>query len=319
MQTFNAYGPVYAPHVLGRAERFAEAIERDPCDVIQLQEVWANDHFRLLFDELTPFQYLERFPQNELENAPGSRKVGLASFLRAPNPPEREQLYFYEINNHDGILDDIREIFRVGKGIHLQDVTLSTGIKVSLLNTHTHPLNEAIRVAQMAELILFVWDNVKNENDPLIFTGDFNATPSSLEMRMVRDALGLRDSFADANQGYRKSDCTLCLDNPHGFQRDNRVIDYVLYRAGNEKMVPVKSIVNLRGNGGDTLSDHYGVRTIFEITDEAEIEQDSRERRDRALKTIAEAHSLIVKEEKDYFTHTLERLDEISARLRAEP
>src|SRR3989344_2873992 len=45
-QTFNVYGPIYASKVEQRIKAASGAVQKEPCDAIQLQELWLPQSYR---------------------------------------------------------------------------------------------------------------------------------------------------------------------------------------------------------------------------------------------------------------------------------
>ncbi len=304
VQTFNAYGPAYAKDVGGRTQRLAEIIssENPACDLIQFQELWTDGQLKILERGLQGRQVL---PARIL--APKKEKVGLVSVSPgAWGLSQPSSLHLYEVNNEGGILDRIRRTFKVEKGFHQNNFSTPEGFSIQTLNTHTHPTDQAVRLAQVLELVEWGWENF-DFHRPLLVTGDFNATPDSLEIRLLTKLLGLTDSYGEMNGGYRDNECTICRRNPIGWTFDDRVVDYVFYRPGADLALrPVRSEMNW--DLADPLSDHKGIRTWFEwdlITRRQPVKPSSEE----ALALLNEAERRLLQDNDDFLASTFQRIE----------
>lgn len=265
VQTFNAYGPAYARNLYGRTVGLIESMQSDPCDVLQLQEAWQPRHYDQLAEGLSGMHGLRP------DAIRGDRlKTGLASFSSRNITSVANKVF--SVNNVGGFLDWIRGIGRVEKGFSAA-LAEAGETSVLLLNTHTHPQLDTVRLSQFLELTEYVL-TVAPLTQPLVLTGDFNATPASLEYALLRDLLLLKDAYAETS-GYADDTCTYCERNPLGWGGGDRVIDFVLYRTlGTNSLKAERARINLESWEDLTLSDHYGVRAYFDLAPAAEAKVD---------------------------------------------
>lgn len=315
VQTFNVYGPAYASQVSDRLDRLAETLLREPCDAIQLQELWKENHYAQFVADMSP----ARMAAFRADDARADRNItGLATLTRGSILRAHSALY--AVNNEDGLLDWIRDLSGVEKGFTILEARFDhLETPVLLVNTHTHPMDEAIRVAQMIELVSAVY--ATGNDAPLLFTADLNATPDSLDVELVKKLLLLEDAYLAAGNSYAGI-CTYCGDNPLSWSRKDRVIDYVFYRSSPTFAWHVESAeVNLKGDAYGALSDHYGVRSYlsWEARPEALLEPDSdlvRSRKTDAILVLRKAISILARQRDSAFAPILQKARELEAMFR---
>lgn len=264
-QSFNVYGPAYASSVESRVVRTAKTFLQQPCEVIQLQELWREQTYRTFRDTMGPAR-MKIYHADELRS--DDKKIGLASAIAGDVKAATSRLF--RVNNEDGVLDSIRDLTGVEKGYTVMLAEVKNGSKnappVYYVNLHTHPKNPAIRLAQMTQLLQDIFKNPKMADHPIVLTGDVNAKPDSAELGLLRDVLVLRDSYIEANKSYG-SICTYCADNPLSWDNDSRVIDFVLLGNSSQYVLSTASSeINLKGERNAPLSDHYGVKSMINIT-----------------------------------------------------
>lgn len=260
-QSFNVYGPAYASSVESRVVRTAKTFLQQPCEVIQLQELWREQTYRTFRDTMGPAR-MKIYHADELRS--DDKKIGLASAIAGDVKAATSRLF--RVNNEDGVLDSIRDLTGVEKGYTVMLAQVKNAPPVYYVNLHTHPKNPAIRLAQMTQLLQDIFKNPKMADHPIVLTGDVNAKPDSAELGLLRDVLVLRDSYIEANKSYG-SICTYCADNPLSWDNDSRVIDFVLLGNSSQYVLSTASSeINLKGDRNAPLSDHYGVKSMINIT-----------------------------------------------------
>jgi hypothetical protein len=297
VQTFNAYGPAYSSNIPGRTKAWGDDLAEDPCAIVQAQEVWSTAHFDLASETMSkslPQMSAVHFDHRQV---PYEGKAGLALFT---NHVIADSSFESFAVNRDGLLDDIRSALGVIKGMGLSHVRLRTetspGVtsesatidhEINLLNLHTHPSSQGVRMAQMTQL-LAQYDRMLPLRRPLIVTGDFNFEPAAVEYALLRDVMLLQDSYVAANGPYSGEECTYCAVNPHHWGGGDRVIDYIWYRNARHKALNARhSFINLLGTPSLTPSDHYGLRTLFDLEDRSSYRDDPAANNGRRLKAIA--------------------------------
>jgi endonuclease/exonuclease/phosphatase family metal-dependent hydrolase len=301
VQTFNVYGPAYASGVNYRLSRLAEEIVKDPCAATQFQEFWRQSQYETFKQELEP----ARLALVRADEVRGDEAMtGLASAFQGSVLEARAQLF--RVNNQNGVLDWVRDLSGVQKGFTALEVKLDNGPLALFVNLHTHPTDEVVRVAQIAQLAYFLLTDEEAKNLPLILTGDLNATPAGPEIAILENVLLLRDSYLEANGAYGET-CTYCSENPLSWSWENRVIDFVLVRNSPTLALSARaSEVNLRGEKYDPLSDHFGVRSVLSWGDrEASLlrpEDPAYEARvGQAQLTIARVEKILGQRDEPYF------------------
>ncbi len=313
VQTFNVYATPYATYVPLRLDWMSQELNQNPCEAVQFQELWQESDYERVADHLQKGRYLSLWADNFRYGFDG-QKIGLASaflgnILRAKS-------VLFQVNNEDGLLDWVRDNFNVQKGFSYVEAKLDNGLRALFLNLHTHPNSEAIRLAQIVQLIDFVEKNPNNL--PLVLTGDLNAPPISLELDLLRDLLLLRDSFVEANGPYEGSNyslCTYCSENAFSWSSQDQIIDYVLIRNGTQLAWSVeKSEINLKGNEMMPYSDHYGVRSHLawqERTESVLNRKDKivQDRISHALNAVYRTRQLLLGEHDEIFKDALDTLE----------
>ncbi|NUM88567.1 MAG: endonuclease/exonuclease/phosphatase family protein [Bdellovibrionales bacterium] len=311
VQTFNAYGTAYAKDVHLRIPRLVDLVrgEKPACDLIQLQEVWMDGQVEALEEGLSDRRVI---PARKL--APKNEKVGLVT-ISPLTILANQHLSLFEVNNEGGVLDKIRRSLKVEKGFHRVDLTDPSGETIQTVNTHTHPTDQAIRVAQMLQLVEWGWNNL-DFSRPIVATGDFNAVPGSLEVRLLTRLLGLSDSYEEFQGGYRAGECTICRENPIGWTTDDRVVDYVFWRNGVRfSLRPLRSEMNWEMAEGEPLSDHKGIRTRFEVLRQPVVPAAAAGGQE-AIALLEEAEALLRAENEDYLNGALERVERLKTLFR---
>ena len=227
VQTFNVYATAYAGKKAERLSRLADELTNQPCDSIQFQELWqAADYRRFSTDFARAQMKLVQADSLRTDKA----MIGLVSAFHGE--VGRAYSEIYRINNEDGVLDWFRGLTGVQKGLSALEAKLESGPSVLFVNTHTHPTNEAIRAAQMVQLIDATLIRSPGAADlPVVFTADLNATPDSLELALLRNVLLLRDAYLETHDNTYGDLCTYCESNPLSWGGGNRVIDFTLFRS----------------------------------------------------------------------------------------
>jgi endonuclease/exonuclease/phosphatase family metal-dependent hydrolase len=122
-----------------------------------------------------------------------------------------------------------------------------------------------VRIAQLVELAQYL-QNPLIRDEPVVIAGDFNFEPDSLEYAFMTKILGLSDGFKDFHSDHK---CTHCRNNKYSMTSKSRWLDYIFYRSGTRHNLSVSdSRFIFAGNGhGPVVSDHYGLKTTFVLTE----------------------------------------------------
>jgi hypothetical protein len=262
VQTFNAYGPLYGMNLELRTDFLLQVIKKQgACSFFNLQEVWFDSHYEQLALTLAANQDFFGIYANDLSSQ--GKTLGLASFIEGKEMSSGIHIYQ---NNKDGFLDWFRQMSGVGKAVAWAKVkTPFSDSPFIIANTHLHPTSETMRIAQILELIQELLE-AQEPDAPMIISGDFNSEPNSLEIKLLHDVLGMRDSYLGVHKAYAEDDCTYCAENTLSWDGSNRVIDFILYRSSlKEQLIPTSSNVNIKSHYGQYLSDHFGLRSYFSL------------------------------------------------------
>ena len=263
LQSFNAYGPSYARNLKQRTDTVGDYLQLNPCQIIQLQEVWTESHHDWAMTAIQrslPFLSSVRF--DHFQN-PSAGSSGLSTFTSEIITDQ--QFEAFRVNS-DGLLDNIREIFGVIKGIGSSVITIraNESARINLLNVHLHPTSQQVRLTQIIQLIERVESILETSDDPIMITGDFNFTPDSAEYGLLKNVLRLSDTYVEANGPYTKDTCTYCASNPHHWPGVTGVIDYIWSLSRPKiRILSKKSLFNMHGLLGVVPSDHLGIRSYI--------------------------------------------------------
>lgn len=318
VQTFNVYGPAYASNVEGRLVRTAEELVRGPCEATQFQELWREVNYQTFIQALSPSR-LAFIRADEIRTG-DEAMTGLASGFSGQVLGASSELF--AVNNKGGFFDKIRDLTGVQKGFTLIEAKVDHAPLALYVNLHTHPDEEAIRIAQISQLVLAVANRTSSGELPLILNGDLNATPNSLEVALLSDVLLLRDSYIEANGEYGTT-CTYCAANPLSWSNEDRVIDFVLARSSpSVELKAIKSEVNLQGPANDPLSDHYGVRSQLAWADRNDEPLAAEDplvlaRFARAAATVKRAKKILSAKSGRGFQEFAAKLDQLEGELKA--
>lgn len=252
LQSFNGYGPAYAPKVEARTERFTREIVSQGCEVVQLQEIWNSNQIQTLV-RLARQSYGIYAPNSEV-------KFGLMNLVQFQTT-QKPEAYLFHHNDDGGLLDGGREIFGVQKGWTFQRLLIpEIGSELDFLNLHLHPASEAVRMAQLFEILQ--WRLQQKDRRPLVISGDFNMDPLSAEYFFAVTAFKLKDPVMEKWGRYPLNFCTYCSSNPLSWLNEDKVFDYVFFSQG----APLKTqdlFVDLMGTPKEPFSDHFGLRVVF--------------------------------------------------------
>jgi endonuclease/exonuclease/phosphatase family metal-dependent hydrolase len=304
VQTFNVYGPAYASSVNHRISLLADEVIASPCDSYQFQELWKEDQFEILDRQLEPRKFALLWADDIRQDG---KMIGLGSAFQGSIAWAKSDIF--TVNNNDGLGDWIRGTWGVEKGFTLMQVKLDNAPPALFVNTHTHPSNSSIRIAQIVQLIQTM--AAQKESLPTILTGDFNATPDSVEWKLIKDVANMRDSFLEKNKSYNDI-CTYCGDNPLSWSSEDRVIDFVFLRNSKQFDLEVKSSeVNLKGEDKNSpLSDHFGVQSVFSWSPKTQADVESLENLEEKLVSAAAAthQALLTLEDSNEYAPTFQIL-----------
>lgn len=265
-QTFNTYGPFYAPHKSARTEETLRLLQREgACDAYLFQEAWIESHSRRLQEGMARiYPGMRTYQFDELRR--DDKKSGITLSTRDEEFRSGSRLFSW---NQDSLLDQFRKTLSVEKGFGYVEVLRpeqGEGAGILWINLHLHPSSERVRISQILELGDFLLSEA-DLSHPFVIGGDFNAEPGSLESRVLRDVFQLADAYLTKNGSYAPGFCTYCGDNPLSWSPGkNKILDYIYYRSGARvQLWPNAVRTNMIALPDRTISDHYGVRVRFDV------------------------------------------------------
>jgi endonuclease/exonuclease/phosphatase family metal-dependent hydrolase len=307
IQTFNTYGPMYAPNITSRSEALSKEILSAPCDIVHFQEVWNSGQQNVLVSNLQPAFNISA-PNMDL-------KIGLMALTKGQIT--YTDVYTFVMNS-DSFMDSLKDVLGVKKGFMNMVVQLP-GLNTPVLatNVHTHPMSGSVRLAQVLDI--YQW-RLRNLDYPWVITGDFNFTADSFEWKFFKALLGVHD-VQEETVGYN-GQCTFCgTQNPLSDEKGNWILDYIfvsnITKGMNWKWQLEGSEINLRGGQRSPLSDHYGLRAQVKLqqgtpaTDWKTIP----ERAKAVQNMIATAHKHLQAAGNSDYDYYIELLEKMSAQI----
>ncbi|MFP5519059.1 MAG: endonuclease/exonuclease/phosphatase family protein [Bdellovibrionia bacterium] len=249
IQNFNAYGPIYARSVSARSQVVVEELRKEQCDIIQLQEVW-ND---------STIDIYERGLKSHYQIATPNRKSRIGVMTAHRLDAKEEWTYSFRVNSDQGIFDRVRSVANVKKAFHIIETQIDDE-RFYLVNTHLHPSSSAVRVTQVVDL--YSWYKLAKPG-VIILSGDFNADPASVELRLLKHLLQLEDLGEKYYGGrYPAHYCTYCAENPLGWLSEDKIFDYIFASKSfaNSQWRISNFTQNLKTKNEMYLSDHYGIK-----------------------------------------------------------
>lgn len=255
VQTFNLYGPVYAPFVKTRTRLALQHLKAraQKCDSLHFQEVWTAEHLQYFKQQAV--QYIEQPSIIAAdEDRSDSYSTGLVSIHTKPTEAVESARF---TSNESGPTDWLRSALGVAKGYLITSVD-----GVVYINSHLHHWDAGVRLAQLVQLSK-VLETDAYRDQPILWMGDFNFEEGSIEYKFVTTVLGFKDGYRQLNQG---DGCTHCVSNFLSLSLKNRRIDYVFFRDGREiELLPLKAeILYTPDDLGFSISDHYGLEVSFQ-------------------------------------------------------
>lgn len=260
IQTFNAYGPAYSRDLEKRTVVVGEELSASPCGIVQMQEVWSDTHHNWMMHALAESMFSLSSVRFDNFQRPQIGQSGLATFTT--EILSSQSFAPFQVNT-DGLMDNVRELLGVIKGIGSSMITIrqNEDQKIRLMNVHLHPTSQRVRIAQVVQLLEAFFKYYPSK-DPLVITGDFNFQPASTEYNLLQSVTRLTDAYVATNGPYATDTCTYCENNVHHWPGHRGVLDYIWSRRGqNHSVTHQKTFVNLYGLNGVTPSDHFGLRS----------------------------------------------------------
>lgn len=307
LQSFNAYGPVYAPAISTRTELMIEDLKKQDCDFVQLQEVWNSGQIH---------QVKNAFLDKEVYSPNEQSKIGIMGIYNSDLL--KTEFHFFRVNTDNGFLDQIRKLFSVRKAFSVVETLNPENFEpIFLINAHLHPQSQKVRLAQILDFL--IW-RMNHPDRKVVLSGDFNFSPESFERYFLMYLLGAHDAYETIYRKYEKNFCTYCSRNPRSWLDKDHVFDYVFYSNISTQASSLWASefqLNLKGSKDFPLSDHYGIKTQLNSLpwvlsyDEEYLEA----RRIYALKLLVQAERLISKESTEEYRYYFKLVRSLRSQL----
>ena len=268
VQTLNTYGMVYSNNLEERHEQILKFLRQYSCDIILLQEVWQDDHYQDLVQLSQDINMKSIYFKKPYDN----KRSGLAGLFKG-GVQNSDMVYFPPAVGSG--LNFLYEFFKlIDKGFGVAQVNVPQLKKNSFLvfNFHLNHISQRERVSQL--LLYLRW--ILESPDPdraIIAGGDFNFEPSSLEFRIVKRLLRFKDPYEQVGKNLK---CThFCKDTDYNWLKfflGESIKDYIFFKSSSEiSFEPLDISIFPKTYNGVALSDHFGLRAIFQINVSSEM------------------------------------------------
>ena len=300
VQTLNTYGVFYAGNLTERHRQTLHFLRDNACDINLLQEVVDKDHY----DNLSKLSSELNMTSVYFGRADDNKNSGLVGVFKG-SLVNVDIEYFPVVQNE--VFNFVYQSFQsVDKGFgvvqfHHPQLHKNT---LLVLNLHLDHISQQTRVRQ----ILFILERILHQPDwwdtLLIVGGDLNFSPESLEFNMMEHLLRLKDPYEEIN---KERFCThWCEDSSYDILNTlfgGQVRDYILFKPSSRMSIhPVDIDVFPKKYNGINLSDHYGVRAVFNfesISDSRENENNLLEEKVADFKRVLKNVKLVLGDDGD--------------------
>ena len=263
VQTLNTYGMFYSNNLEERHQKTLSFLRQYECDIILLQEVWQDDHYRnleRLSQDINMKSIYFRKPND-------NKKSGLVGLFKG-QVQDSDVFYFPSVVRSG--LDFLYDIFKaIDKGFGMAQVSAPWTVQDSFLvfNFHLDHTSQRERVSQLLLYLKRLLENSYSDQVIIIAGGDFNFDPSSIEFRMMTKLLQFKDPY---EQIRKNRECThLCKDGGYNFLNfflGEGIKDYIFFRSSSQIDFEPQDIFIFPKDYNDVfLSDHFGLRAIFHL------------------------------------------------------
>ncbi|XP_051853478.1 sphingomyelin phosphodiesterase 2 [Antechinus flavipes] len=266
--------PYKSKHRQVRLQYLGDLLNQKNFDLALLQEVWSERDFESLRQKLLPnYTWAHYFRSGFI----GS---GLCVFSKHPIQEIFQHTYSlngypYKIHHGDWFC---------GKAVGMLVLEIC-GILVNVYVTHLHAEYNrehdyylAHRVAQAWELAQFI-HHTSRKADVILLCGDLNSHPGDIGYRLIREWIGLEDSYLETQdfQGCEEGSTMVpnnCFVNPREMEHFPRGvrIDYILFKAVSGFRITCETFTTTTGSGPDNtsgrsipLSDHEALMATLSI------------------------------------------------------
>ena len=240
VQTLNIYSPFYAENRRQRETAILKFLEEHNSDIIFFQEVWFEYHYKNM-EKVSQFIGMNSIGYDVL--AENEKQSGLVTIVKGDI--HKKEIHFFPLGTD--LYDVFYGFFDINKGFGIAHIVHPKFPNTPFwaVNTHLHHLSQNIRLLQLVHYLKWFL-NRKILQDPIIFAGDFNFEPDSLEFEMLQHVFRFEEPQSYLGLNYS---CTLCEENRHyiGYQLSKalfmdyeRTTDYVFFRSSPNMQLVIK-------------------------------------------------------------------------------
>ena len=302
IQTLNTYLPYYAGHNKHRISGILKLLKRDGSDITFFQEVWIKRFHINIRETFIPMGQTVIIYDTVAKN---TRSSGLVTIVKGKT--HKQEMHFFPFGRdlYDSYL---YEPLNINKGFGIAYITHPKFPNTPFwaINIHLHHYNQETRLLQMIHYLKWFLNQTVLQ-DPIIFAGDFNFEPDSLEFEMTQHIFRFKEPQSYLGLAYS---CTfLCKDNVSGIGYILNTLsinygstsDYIFFRSSpRTKLIPKNFRVFPKKYNGVFLSDHYGLKTDITFKNNPKSQQpvsekELEERIRRFSQTLDKVQSLLSK------------------------
>ena len=267
IQTLNTYLTHYAGQNERRGSSILKLLKQDGSDITFFQEVWLK-YFYTNMKKVSQLIGLKTIIYDVV--AKNTKSSGLVTIVKGDI--HKQEMHFFPFGRDwsDSYLYkplSINKGFGIAYIIHpkFPDTPFWT------INTHLHHYNQKTRLLQLVHYLKWLLNRAILQ-DPIIFAGDFNFEPDSLEFEMVQNMFRFKEPQSYLGLDY--SCTTFCRDNKHSVghilskvsANYEKTTDYIFFKSSPKvKLVPKNFRVFPKKYNGVFLSDHYGLKTDIQF------------------------------------------------------
>ena len=266
VQTLNTYGPFYSENRKNRKNSISLFLKNESCDINFFQEVWLEEDYQKLKQASQSIDLNSVHHDFSLNY---KKRSGLMTL--AKGDILKKEFYIFPLG--DDWIGRIYNLLNINKGFGVVYTNLSKAPNTPLIavNVHLHHLSQKARLLQLIYYLKWFL-NQSVLKHPVIFAGDFNFEPHSLEFEIIKYIFRFKEPQSLLNLPYH---CTMCPEN-NAFISYNlsqlflmgyeKTVDYIFFRSSPTiRLTPKSFSVFPKKYNGVFLSDHYGVKAEIEF------------------------------------------------------
>jgi len=262
VQTLNTYGMFYSDNLEKRHQQTLSFLRQHDCDVVLLQEVWQDEHYKNLVQLSQDINMKSIYFKKPYDD----RKSGLVGLFKGR--VQSSDIFYFPpaVESGLGIINSWFTIIDKGFGIAQIRFPMERQDSFLVFNFHLNHISKVERVNQLLLYLKWILENSYTDQ-AIIAGGDFNFEPSSLEFRVIKKLFRFEDPY---EQLKKQPECThLCEDGGYEFFNflvGEGIRDYIFFRSSSQINFNTKDISAFPKNYNNTfLSDHFGLRATFQL------------------------------------------------------